>query len=82
MIHYYKDTSEGRIWYSGTIMSKDDKWVSNPTKEMLYSEGWKPFEPAPPSLYFGNEPLFEDVNLKKLYQKHPESKNIIKGISN
>lgn len=81
MTHYYKDTSEGRIWYSGTIMSKDGRWVSNPNKVMLESEGWTPFEPTPPSLYFGNEPLFEDVILKKLYQSHPESKNIIKLIN-
>lgn len=48
---------------------------------MLDSEGWIPFEPESPSLYMGSEPLVEDVKLKQLFDKHPESKDIVKLIS-
>lgn len=78
MIHYYKDTPEGRIWYSGSIKLKDGHWVSNPTKDMLDKEGWIPCKPEPPSLYVGNDPLFEDVSLKLMFNKHPESKKILR----
>lgn len=81
MIHYYKDTPEGRVWYQGSIV-KDGNWVSNPSKEMLESEGWMPFEPKSPSLYTGHDPLFDDVSLKRLFNKHPESKDIVKLVSN
>ena len=77
MNHYYKDTPDGRIWYSGSII-KDGRWVSHPTKEMLDSEGWMPFESGPPSLYSGNDPLFEDINLKRLFKMHPDCKDILK----
>lgn len=81
MIHYYKDTPQGRVWYSGSIKNKDGGLTFNPSKEILDSEGWKPFEPDSPSLYMGDEPLFEDVKLKKLFKKHPESKDIVKLIN-
>jgi hypothetical protein len=81
MIHYYKDTPQGRIWYSGFIKNKDGRWTSNPSKEILDSEGWKSFEPDSPSLYMGDEPLLEDVKLKKLFNKHPECKDIVKLIN-
>ena len=80
MIHYYKDTPEGRIWYSGTIKLKDGRWMSNPPKETLISEGWTSIEPEPPALYIGDEPLFEDVSLRKLFEKHPESRSIVQLI--
>lgn len=80
MIHYYKDTPEGRIWYSGTIKLNDGRWMSNPSTETLLSEGWTPFEPDIPSLYMGDEPLPEDVSLKRLFEKHPESRGIVQLI--
>lgn len=78
MIHYYKDTPKGRIWYPGSIKTKNGRWMSNPTKEMLDSEGWVPFEPGPPTLYMGNDSLFEDISLKRLFEKHPECKDMLK----
>ena len=81
MTHYYIDTPEGRIWYAGSIKLKDGGWVSNPTLGMMINEGWKSFEPEPPTLYVGNEPVNEDVSLKRLFDKHPESKNIVKLVS-
>lgn len=80
MIHYYKDTSLGRIWYSGSVTHKNMR-IFNPSKEILDSEGWIPFEPESPSLYMGNDPLPEDIRLKRLFDKHPESKDIVKIIS-
>lgn len=81
MIHYYKDSPEGRIWYSGTIKSIDGRLMSNPSKETLENEGWIPFEPKSPSLYKGSDPLFEDVSLKKLFDKFPGIKDIVRIIS-
>ena len=50
----------------------------NPSNETLESEGWKSFIPESPSLYMGNDPLSEDISLRKLFEKHPESKNLVK----
>ena len=80
MIHYYKDSPEGRVWYSGAIKLKDGSLMFNPPKETLEREGWKSFNPESPSLYTGNDPLFEDISLKRLFDKHPESKNFVKLI--
>ena len=80
MAHYFKDTPEGRIWYPGAIKLSDGRWQSNPTAETLISEGWTPFTPDTPSLYMGDEPLPEDVSLKKLFEKHPESRSMVRLI--
>lgn len=79
MTHYYKDTSEGRIWYSGFI-TRDGKEIFNPSIEYIDSDGWIPFEPGPPSLYMGHDPLSDDINLKKLFDKFPKSRDIVKLI--
>lgn len=78
MKHYYKDSPNGKIWYPGTIMLKDGRCVGNPDEELLDSEGWIPFEPGPPSLYTGNDPLAEDRGLNQLFIMHPECKDIVK----
>ena len=80
MIHYYKDSPQGKIWYSGIIYKKG-RLMINPSKETLESEGWIPYEPDPPSLYMGNDKLHEDVKLKKLFNKYPESKDIVRLIT-
>lgn len=51
------------------------------SKEILEREGWTPFEPQAPKLYIGNDPIPEDVKLKKLFEKRPECKDIVKTIS-
>lgn len=80
MIHYYKDSPEGRIWFSGSFKLKNGGLIATSSAQILESEGWIPFEPESPSLYMGDEPLLEDVKLKKLFNKHPESKAIVRLI--
>lgn len=79
-IQYYKDSPEGKIWFSGSFKTKDGGLMATSSAQILEREGWIPYEPDSPSLYVGNEPLLEDVKLKKLFDKHPESKDIVKLI--
>ena len=80
MNHYYKDTPQGRIFYAGFINVKD-RQIINPTEEMLNEDGWIKFVPPPPSLYNDNDPIPEDIWLKHLFEKYPDSKDIIKLIN-
>ena len=80
-IQYYKDSPEGKIWFSGSFWLKNGDLMTTSSPQILEREGWIPFEPDSPSLYMGDEPLSEDVKLKKLFDKHPESKEIVKLIN-
>lgn len=80
MNHYYKDTPQGRIFYAGFIKVKDQQ-IINPTEEMLNEDGWIKFVPPPPSLYNDNDPIPEDTRLKHLFEKYPDSKNIVRLIN-
>ena len=80
MNHYYKDTPQGRIFYAGFINVKDQQ-IINPTEEMLNEDGWIKFVPPPPSLYNDNDPIPEDTRLKHLFEKYPDSKNIVRLIN-
>ena len=80
-MQYYKDTPRGRVWFSGALKLKNGGWMATSSKEILEREGWTPFEPQDPILYLGNDPIPEDVKLKKLFEKHPECKDIVKTIS-
>ena len=81
MKHYYKDTPQGRIFYRGFI-NVGEQQILNPKEEMIIKDGWKEFVPDPPSLYNNNDPILEDIRLKHLFEKYPDSKNIVKLINN
>ena len=48
---------------------------------MLNEDGWIKFVPPPPSLYNDNDPIPEDTRLKHLFEKYPDSKNIVRLIN-
>jgi hypothetical protein len=80
MKHYYKDTPQGRIFYGGAINIRNGS-IINPSEDLLNKEGWIEFVPDPPSLYDNNDPIPEDIWLKHLFEKYPDSKNIVKLIN-
>lgn len=80
MKHYYKDTPQGRIFYRGFI-NVGKQLILNPKEEMIIKNGWIEFIPDPPSLYNNNDPIPEDIWLKHLFEKYPDSKNIVKLIN-
>ena len=81
MNHYYKDTPQGRIFYSGVIKVGKQQ-ILNPKEEMIIKDGWIEFIPDPPSLCNNNDSIPEDIWLKHLFKKYPDSKNIVKLINN
>lgn len=80
MKHYYKDTPQGRIFYSGVIKVGEQQ-ILDPKEDIIIKDGWKEFVPDPPSLYNNNDSIPEDIWLKHLFEKYPDSKNIVKLIN-
>ena len=80
MKHYYKDTPKGRMFYSGEIITGNRRKI-NPSEDELNKEGWIEFVPDPPSLYVKSDQIPEDIWLKHLFEKYPDSKDIIKLIN-
>lgn len=83
MDYYYKDTPNGRLYYSsgGTIRLSNGSWVSTPQNELSIKEGWIPFSPTPPEIYLGHDPIPENPKLQLFLLEHPYFKDVIKTVS-
>ena len=58
---YYKEVDGQIILSACTSLKIDGRWVSNPTEEQIFADGWSVYTPPPVIPSPQNEPDYEDV---------------------